>query len=154
MIRYTKATLDDISKMQEMVVPYVKDGTILRREDDEVATNIRSYILARDEEEVIGYLALHIHTFDLAEIRSFIVKKEFRHRGIGKALVNEAKKEAQNLRVKRILTLTYENLKSFFHEEGFKDVQKQDIPQQKIWADCIKCIHFPTSCSEFALIYE
>jgi len=154
MIIYTKPTLKDIPKMQQMVAPYVADGTILKREDDEVATNIRSYIIAKDNNQLIGYLALHIHTMELAEIRSFVVAKPYRHRGIGTALIDEAKKEAQELGVSRILTLTYENLKPFFYKKGFKDVDKQQIPQQKIWADCIKCIHFPASCSEFALIYE
>jgi amino-acid N-acetyltransferase len=154
MIRYLKPTLRDIEQMQRLVAPYVTIGTILKREDDEVATNIRSYIVAKNGDELVGYLALHIHTKELAEIRSFIVKECYRHQGIGKALVHEAKAEASRLGIAKILTLTYENLKSFFHEEGFVDVQKQDIPQQKIWADCIKCIHFPTSCSEYALIYE
>lgn len=154
MIKYGKPTLADIDKMQEMVASYVKDGTILKREDDEVATNIRSYIIAKEGSRLIGYLALHIHTKDLAEVRSFIVEESYRHQGIGKALINEAKKEADKLGIKRVLTLTYENLKSFFKQAGFKDVDKQEIPQQKIWADCIKCIHFPTSCSEYALIYE
>ena len=154
MIEYTKPLLKDIEKMQEMVASYVQDGTILKRDDDEVATNIRSYIVAKEGDEIIGYLALHIHTKDLAEIRSFIVTQEYRHKGIGTALVTQAKKEAKRLGIERILTLTYANLKSFFHKEGFVEVDKQEIPQQKIWADCIKCIHFPTSCSEYALIYE
>ncbi len=154
MIRYTKPTLLDIEAMQEMVAEYVADGTILKREDDEVATNIRSYIVAKEGEKLIGYLALHIHTKDLAEIRSFIVDKDYRNKGIGTVLVHEAKAEAKALGVRRILTLTYENLKGFFHKEAFHEVNKAEIPQQKIWADCIKCIHFPTSCSEFALIYE
>ena len=154
MISYDKPTLHDIDAMQQMVAPFVKDGTILKREDDEVATNIRSYITAKSGGEVIGYLALHIHTTTLAEIRSFIVAKQYRGQGIGKQLVHEAKKEARTLGISRILTLTYANLLEFFHAHGFVGVDKQEIPQQKIWADCIKCIHFPSACNEYALIYE
>ena len=146
--------MDDIQAMQRLVAPYIKDGTILKREDDEVATNLRSYTVAKVDGAIVGYLALHIHTHDLAEIRSFVVAKPYRSQGIGKKLVHLAKEEAKALGIKRVLTLTYENLKQFFHKEGFKEVQKQQIPQQKIWADCIKCIHFPSSCSEYALIYE
>jgi len=154
MIEYHKPTLQDIDDMQNLVASFVADGTILKREDDEVATNIRSYIAAKEGGKVIGYLALHIHTTSLAEIRSFIVAKKYRGQGIGKRLVHEAKQEAKTLGISRILTLTYANLLEFFVAEGFKGVDKQQIPQQKIWADCIKCIHFPTSCSEYALIYE
>ncbi len=154
MIAYVKPTLGDIETMQQMVAAFVADGTILQRDNDEVATNIRSYIAAKKGDKIIGYLALHIHTTSLAEIRSFIVAEEYRGQGIGGALVNAAKKEASALGVTRILTLTYHNLLEFFYGHGFHEVNKQEIPQQKIWADCIKCIHFPSSCSEYALIYE
>jgi len=38
-----------------------------------VATNIRSYVLAKDNGKLVGYTALHIHSKRLAEIRSLIV---------------------------------------------------------------------------------
>ena len=30
---------------------------------------------------------------------------------------------------------------------------KESLPEHKIWADCIKCIHFPV-CNEIALVYK
>ena len=47
MIELVKAQLSDIPAMQTMVVSEVKDGVILNRSEDEVATNIRSYVLAK-----------------------------------------------------------------------------------------------------------
>ncbi len=48
MIELVKAKLSDIPAMQALVVSEVKDGIILDRTEDEVATNIRSYVLAKD----------------------------------------------------------------------------------------------------------
>ncbi len=151
MIELRKATLYDIPAMQALVEDEVKSGVILRRSDDEVATNIRSYTLVLKEQELIGYAALHIHSPKLAEIRSLIVDESARGLGAGKRLVEFCKMEAKDLGVKEILVLTY--IADFFKKLGFKEIAKDKIPDHKIWADCIKCIHFPV-CNEISLLYR
>ena len=148
-IKYTKATLADISQMQALILPEVKSGIILARSDDEVATNIRSYTLAYKDNELIGFSALHIHTSKLAEIRSLIVKDNTRGQNIGGNLVKEQLEEALSLKVKRVLSLTYKQ--SFFERLGFIEISKESLPEHKIWADCINCQHFPV-CNEVSLI--
>jgi amino-acid N-acetyltransferase len=152
MIRLSKANLSDIPQMQSLVVNEVKEGVILNRSEDEVATNIRSYILAKDGDKIVGYGALHIHSVRLAEIRSLIVDSAYRGKGIGKDIVVYALKEAKELQIKEdVLVLTY--LPDFFKKLGFSEINKEQIPEHKIWADCINCIHFPI-CNEVALVYK
>ncbi len=151
MIKYSKPTLEDIPKMQKLIEPEVKEGIILPRSDDEVATNIRSYFTAKDDDKLIGFTALHIHSQNLAEIRSLIVDRDYRGKGVGKELIKQAVLEAKSLKVKKIFTLTYE--KGFFEKMGFSEIAKELLPEHKIWADCIKCKHFPI-CNEIALIKE
>jgi N-acetylglutamate synthase-like GNAT family acetyltransferase len=50
-----------------------------------------------------------------------------------------------------VLVLTY--LPAFFEKLGFHEINKEAIHEHKIWADCIKCIHFPV-CNEIALVYK
>ncbi len=151
MVKFVKANLSDIADMQNIVGDSVEDGTILRRSDDEVATNIRSYTLAKSGDEIIGYLALHIHSLRLAEIRSLIVSERYRGDRIGSRLVKIALQEAKELGVKEVLVLTY--LPNFFKKLGFIEIPKETIPEHKIWTDCIKCIHF-RDCNEISLIYK
>jgi len=152
MIELVKATLLDIPNMQRLVVDEIKDGVILNRSEDEVATNIRSYILAKHEGKIVGYGALHIHSLRLAEIRSLIVDSSYRGQGIGKKIVEYTLKEAKELNVQEdVLVLTY--LPEFFKHLGFEEIEKEHIPEHKIWADCIKCIHFPV-CNEIALVHK
>jgi amino-acid N-acetyltransferase len=151
LIELRKATLQDIPSMQQLVADEVKEGTILFRSDDEVATNIRSYTLVFQDEKLIGYAALHIHSPKLAEIRSLIVDASARGAGAGKTLVEFCKEEAKLLGVEEILVLTY--IADFFKKLGFEEIDKEKIPDHKIWADCIKCIHFPV-CNEISLIYK
>ena len=152
MITLVKASLDDIKSMQEMVLQEVKDGIILNREDDEIASNIRSYVLAKKEGKLVGYTALHIHSSRVAEIRSLIVHSNYRGEKIGQKLVEFTLKEAKYLGIKEdVLVLTY--LPLFFQKLGFSEIAKESIPEHKIWTDCIKCIHFPV-CNEVALIFK
>ena len=152
MIELVKAKLSDIPQMQALVASDVKDGIILNRTEDEVATNIRSYVLAKNKGKIIGYTALHIHSIRLAEIRSLIVKEAYRGQKIGQRMVDFTLKEAKALGIEEdVLVLTY--LPLFFEKLGFKEINKAHIPEHKIWADCIKCIHFPV-CNEIALVYK
>jgi len=152
MVELVKATLLDIPDMQAMVQSEVKDGVILERNEDEVATNIRSYVLAKENNKLVGYAALHIHSSRLAEIRSLIVLDSHRGKSIGKQIVEFSLNEARDLNVsEEVLVLTY--LPDFFKKMNFIEIAKESIPEHKIWADCIKCIHFPI-CNEVSLVYK
>ena len=152
MIELVKANLSDIPSMQALVASEVKDGIILNRSEDEVATNIRSYVLAKEDGKLLGYTALHIHSRRLAEIRSLIVDEAYRGKKIGQRMVEFALNEAGELGVEEdVLVLTY--LPQFFQKLNFHEINKEVIPEHKIWADCIKCIHFPV-CNEVALVYK
>ena len=152
MIELVKAKLSDIPAMQALVVSEVKDGIILDRTEDEVATNIRSYVLAKDGDKLVGYTALHVHSRRLAEIRSLIVDEAYRGQRVGQRMVQFTLDEAKHIGVEEdVLVLTY--LPQFFLKLNFKEINKEVIPEHKIWADCIKCIHFPI-CNEVALVYK
>ncbi|GAX88041.1 amino-acid N-acetyltransferase [Lebetimonas natsushimae] len=148
-IKLIKPNLKNIQDIQEIVDEYVDEGIILKRDDDEVAANIRSYIIAYDNNKPVGVGALHIFSPFLGEIRSLAVKREYQGKGIGREIVNKLIDEAKNLGLKEVLTLTYQ--KEFFEKLGFVEIPKESIPDKKIWADCIKCKFFP-NCNEIALI--
>lgn len=148
-IEYKKPTLRDIPQMQLLVAPEIESGVILPRTDDEIATNIRSYTLAMDKDKLIGFCALHIHSPNLAEIRSMIIDSNYRGKNIGSELVSKVCQEGLLLGLKEVLALTYQQ--HFFERLGFIEIPKESIPEHKIWADCIKCKHFPV-CNEVSLI--
>ncbi|MDX4027459.1 N-acetyltransferase [Aliarcobacter skirrowii] len=150
-IRFYKPTVLDIPKMQELVKEEVEKGIILFRSSDEMATTIRSYILVEVDGKMAGFTATHIHSPRMAEVRSLIVSKDFRGLGLGKKLVEKCVEEAKFYGIQQVLSLTYE--KDFFLGCGFKEISKEDIPEQKVWADCIKCKLFPI-CNEIAMVKD
>lgn len=149
MIEFKNAKLSNIEDMQKLIKPEVDSGVILYRSSDEIATNIRSYVLAFNGEKLVGFGALHIHAPTLAEVRSLIVDESLRGVGIGKGIVNTLLNNGRDLGIKSIFTLTYK--KVFFEKLAFEEIPKELLPVHKIWADCIKCKHFPV-CDEIALI--
>lgn len=144
-----KPTLHHVEAMRNLLRPEVERGVILDRSSDEIANAIRSYNVAWEGEEMIGFCALHIHSPTLAEVRSLFVKASHRGQGIATAIIEESLREARVLGVREVLVLTYQ--RALFERLGFSEVSKEAIPNQKIWADCIKCKHFPI-CEEIALI--
>lgn len=168
--------LEDIPMMRKIVRPEVERGVILERSVETMANMIRSYHVAWEEESVLesvkqaqipkltleskhlnelqkpvmlGFCALHIHGLELAEIRSLIVAPFAQRLGVGSALIVDCEEEGKTLGIKEILVLTYKRV--LFEKLGFQEVSKENIPNQKIWADCILCKHFPL-CEEIALI--
>ena len=148
-IEYIKASLKNIEAMQKLVSSEVESGVILERSSDEMSTNIRSYTLAYVDGVLVGFCALHIHTTSLGEVRSLIVNEKFRGNRIGENLVLSCVEEGRNLGLQKLLSLTYKQ--SFFENLGFIEIPKESLPEHKIWADCIKCKHFPI-CNEVSLI--
>lgn len=150
-IDYFKPTVKDIDDMQLLVRQEVVNGNILDRSTHEMAATIRSYIVAKCSEEIIGFVALHIHTKDLAEIRSLIVSEKYRKQNIAKELIKRAIEEGKQLGLSKLLVLTYK--RELFEFFDFVEISKESIPETKIWADCIKCKHFPI-CNEISLTLD
>ena len=148
-----KPNLSHIKQMQELVLSDVENGNILPRDENEMATNIRSYVAIKDKitDNIIGFVALHIYTTTLAEIRSLIVHNDYRGIGIAKKLINHCVYEGRKLAIKKLLVLTYKQ--KLFESFDFEVIAKESIPETKIWADCIKCKHFPI-CDEISLTLD
>jgi len=150
-LEFFKPDVLDIDEMQKLVYDDVENGNILDRNSNEMATTIRSYTAVKLDDQIVGFVAVHIHTTTLAEIRSIVVQKEFRGKSIAKLLIEKAIFEAKSINLNKLLVLTYK--KELFEYFGFEVIQKESLPDTKIWADCIKCKHFPI-CDEIALTLD
>ncbi len=150
-INFFKPDVTHIEKMQVLIKEEVDKGTILLRTQDEMANTIRSYTVVEVDGHIAGFTALHIHSSRLSEVRSLIVSPKSRGLKLGKKLVQACILEGKKLGLKQILSLTYE--KGFFENLGFHEIEKENIPEHKIWADCIRCKHFPI-CDEIAMVYD
>ncbi|MFM1652306.1 N-acetyltransferase [Brevibacillus sp. B_LB10_24] len=145
-----RATTKDIDQMLSIINEYARQGLMLPRTKISVLENLQSFLVAFDQDKVVGVAGLHILWDDLAEIRSLAISESAKGLGVGKRLVLSLVEECKNLGVKRVLALTYQ--KEFFEKCGFYVVAKETLPQ-KVWKDCINCSKLPC-CDEIAMIRE
>jgi len=161
-IIFRKAKISDAVKIKKTIDTYAKNGVMLFRPIYEIYGNIRDFFIAGEEKKIIGCCALHILGKEygpgskgsvLAEVRSLAVLKEEYGKGIGTQLIRECIKEAKEMGINKLFTLTTKENVPFFKNIGFKKTDKATLPQ-KIWQECISCSRFPADCNEVSLIKD
>lgn len=145
-----KARISDVPEMQTLINTYADRGELLPRSLNQLYEDIRDYVIAEEDNRIIGTCALHVNWGDLAEVKALVVDESFQGQGLGKRLVETCLSEARELGVTRIFALTYKP--GFFIKLGFREVDKSELPQ-KVWSECINCVKFP-NCGEVAVMCE
>jgi len=145
-----KAVLSDVREIQALVNAQASRNRMLPRSLHDLYDSLRDFQVARLGRKLAGTCALHITWEDLGEIRSLAVEEEHRNQGIGRTLVRRCLSEAKRLGIRRVFSLTY--CPEFFTRLGFTPIDKAELPH-KVWAECIRCHHFP-DCKEEALVRE
>ncbi len=147
-IIYRDATFNDVENMHKLLNDFANVGLMLPRSRNSIYENIRDYVIAVDEDKVVGVGALHMVWERLAEIRSLAVVDYCQKSGIGRKIISLLEEEGHRLGVKTFFTLTYQP--GFFAKCGYTQVERDSMPQ-KVWKECVHCPKYPY-CDEIALV--
>lgn len=147
---FRKATFSDVEDILKLINGYAEQGLMLARARNTLYENLREFILAEEDGQVVGVAALHLVWDELGEIRSLAVHSSKVKSGIGRAIVEMLTDEARELGVKTLFALTYQP--GFFAKLDFKEMPKESVPH-KMWKECINCPKFP-NCDEIAMVKE
>lgn len=145
-----KAEVEDVKSIYKLLEYFSNKELLLPRSFAELYDNLRDYIVAEEDGEIIGCCALHPCWEELGEIKSLAIKESHQGKGISRKLVDFCLKEAPQLGLKKIFVLTY--VPDFFKIFGFQEIPKDDLPH-KVWKECLSCPKFP-DCGEVSLIKE
>ncbi|MFP3896745.1 MAG: N-acetyltransferase [Anaerolineales bacterium] len=145
-----KAGVKDVPAMSDLINYFADKELMLPRSQHQIYQYLRDFVVAKDGSTVIGCGALHIVWGDLGEVRSLAVAEDWHGRGVGRCIVEALQREARELGLPRIFTLTYQQ--KFFERFGFHVVPRESLPH-KIWGDCLNCPKFP-NCDEIAMILD
>jgi len=137
----------DVAAIKALMDRFATQGLLLPRSEDELTAKIRDFGVLEKASGLVGVVALHPVSVDLAEIRSLAVDSQWQGQGFGKQLVQSCLADARRLGIRRIFALTYQV--PFFAKLGFEQVDKKTLPQ-KIWNDCMHCPRF-SDCDEIAV---
>jgi len=143
-----KARTSDVREIQKLVNAYAKRHKLIQRSLSDLYERVRDILVYEENGELLGTCSMHVVWEDLAEIRSLAVRQDVRKKGIGRALVRAALKDALKVGIRTAFVLTFYP-KYFERNFGFSVVDKSALPN-KIWSDCLNCHLFP-DCSEVAL---
>ena len=144
------ATVDDADKITNLINSYANKQLMLPKTPYKIYSTIQNFIVIESDGEIIGCSALSVIWKDLAEICSLAVDKNYQNKGIGRKLVNLCLKKAKNLKIQKVIALTYQD--KFFEKMGFKLVDKDQFPR-KLWRECLECPRLE-NCDEKAYLYE
>ncbi|MBO1582255.1 N-acetyltransferase [Bacillus sp. XF8] len=147
-MQISSAITSDVKDIYNLIEGYAKEGVVLPRSLLSLYQYLQCLYVVKEEEKILGVAGLHVLGEDLAEIRSLVVLDTYAGQGLGRMLVNHVMNEAAKIKVKRVISLTYQT--TFFKKCGFDLVDKELLPE-KVWIDCRHCSKFDC-CDEVAMI--
>jgi amino-acid N-acetyltransferase len=151
-IKIRQAQVKDVPAMAAIVNDYAEQGLMLHRSHAELYESIRDFHVAvAPDDRIVGLCALRIMWSNLAEIYALAVVSESRGQGVGKRLVLTMVDQGEELGIKRLFALTYEQ--KFFERCGFHVVDRHQTLPLKVWGECVRCPK-NHACDEIAVVRE
>ncbi|HEY3930430.1 MAG TPA: N-acetyltransferase [Candidatus Koribacter sp.] len=142
-----KAILPDANAIDTLIRAHTGDGTLLPRSFQEICADIRDFVVAELDGQIVGCGALHLYGMHLAEIRSINVLKEYRSQKLGVQIVHALMEEAKHQHVTCVCLFT--RVPEFFGSLGFREADRDRLPD-KVYKDCLKCPR-NQACDEVAM---
>ena len=124
MLKIRPARTTDVRAITAVAAPLVEKRILLGKELVELYESIQEFVVAEEHGEILGFGALHVMWEALAEVRTLAVREDLKGKGVGKKILTELMKRAEDLGVHRVFCLTFEV--EFFESQGFHVIS--DIP--------------------------
>ena len=124
--RVRRARTADVRGMLEIIGPYVDRRILLGKERVTLFEDIQEFRVAETAAgELIGCGALHVFWEDLGEVRTLLVRDDWLHHGVGRAIVDRLEENAATLGLTRLFCLTFEV--DFFTRRGVAPIGEQVV---------------------------
>ena len=101
------ASARDADAIHELLDEHLTEGHLLPRELDEITTHAQRFIVAVQDEEVLACADLAPLSRSVAEVRSFVVTRAARRRGVGRGLVDELVQRATDAGFDKLCAFTH-----------------------------------------------
>jgi amino-acid N-acetyltransferase len=137
----------DAAAIHRLISANLNIGHLLPRSLEDVNDHVHRFIVAVDEEIVIGCAELAPLSESVAEVRSLVVDEARRGRRTGVSLVTALAERARSLGYATLCAFTHQP--SHFVRLGFSIVPHQWLPE-KIAHDCAGCSLF-RRCEQYAV---
>ncbi|OAV60628.1 amino-acid N-acetyltransferase [Enteractinococcus helveticum] len=125
-IRIRPARTPDVPIIRSMVQPLATERVLLDKDKVAYYEAVQEFLVAEnDDDEILGFGALHVMWEHLAEVRTLATADEHQGRGVGGVVLNALLEKAAALGVQHVFCLTFET--SFFQRHGFEIMEDQTV---------------------------
>ncbi len=115
------AKTKDVQAIRKLVDTYAAPGQMLSKETVTLYESVQEFIVAEQDEVIVGCGALHILWEDLAEVRTVAVQEGLHKQGIGHQILESIIERAREVGVEKIFCLTFQT--EFFGRHGFEVIE-------------------------------
>jgi len=126
-----EATSDDIGGILQLIEPFEKDGTLVKRDRTEIERDIDHYTVIEHDGVIFGCAALYpypeAHT---AEMAALTVSPNVQGQGDGEKILKRVEQRARAAGLDSIFVLTTRTM-HWFIKRGFKQVDPDWLPEAR-----------------------
>ena len=127
----TKASIEDISGILDLIRPLEVKGTLIKRSREQLELEVDNFIVIRRDQKVIACAALYtMKSTNVGELACLVVDSCYRSQGKGDILLSFAEELAQQDSLDHLLVLTTQTT-DWFQERGFILGDIDDLPDEK-----------------------
>jgi len=135
-VTFRPAVAADVAALSRLIADHVGAGQLLPRSAGDIRDTLATWIVAELDGTLAGCGSLHQMSRSRMEVRSLVVRADYRGHGIGAAIVRQLIARAWNTEAECVYALT--RAVSFFARLGFQVTDRANIPE-KLAHDCVPC---------------
>ena len=126
-----EATADDVGGILQLIEPFEKDGTLVKRDRTEIERDIANYTIIEHDGVIFGCAALYPYPEKrTAEMAAVTVSPQSQGTGDGEKLLKRIEQRARNLGLESIFVLTTRTM-HWFIKRGFVVVDPDWLPDAR-----------------------
>ena len=142
------ASAHEADAIHELIDEHLAEGHLLPRGLGEILVHAHRFVVAVQDGEVVACAELAPLSRSVAEVRSMVVSREARHRGLGRRIVDELVRRAEAAGFEKLCAFAH--APGYFVHLGFSIVPHEWLPE-KIVTDCHSCSQF-RRCGQYAMV--
>ena len=131
-----RARTTDVPGIEAMIEPLVQQRILLGKDRVVFYEAVQEFRVAEDADgRLLGCGALHVMWEDLGEVRTLATASDWRHRGVGHAILERIENDARELGLTRLFCLTFET--AFFEAHGFEPIG-EGVVSPDVYAELVR----------------
>jgi amino-acid N-acetyltransferase len=126
-----EATSDDVGGILQLIEPFERDGTLVRRERTEIERDIANYTVIEHDGVIFGCAALYPYPeAGTAEMAALTISPQVQSQGDGERILKRIEQRARAMGLKSIFVLTTRTM-HWFLKRGFVQAEPEWLPEAR-----------------------